>query len=190
MLRPSWPFVQVVLVVALAYIVGQVAAIPSKACIEVLIAHKLLGPPSINLVADNAPPIRSFFFPEYFEPLPTGTRKQVLEKARQDGCSGVGEELFLFIRFNPDIASNTAVIDRLNAFINQYGMHRNMCFTFLLIGLIATIDLTFILRTPDKVTTTIAVVSFVLALGLLYRFLKFYRQYSYEIFNIYGQFKI
>jgi len=186
MLRPSWPVVQIVLAFALAYVLGQVTAIPAKAIVESLIVHRLLGAPSIHLLADRQRTVWRFMFPEYYEPLPPKARQRVVEMATNGGCYGAGEELFLFARFSTKIVSNELVLGRLSSFLNQYGMHRNLCFTFLLIGMITIIHLGFIADGPDKSTKMLAMFSLVISVGLFYRFLKFYRQYCYEVFNTFG----
>lgn len=73
---------------------------------------------------------------------------------------------------------------RLDSFLNLYGFARNLAFTTLAVG-IALSARTWWLR-PDPGLAKYAVIALVVGVFLVYRYLKFFRQYSYELFNAYA----
>src|SRR5262249_54722361 len=101
-----------------------------------------------------------------------------------EGIEEVGEALFLHVRYSPIVTTNDKIINRLSTFLNQYGFHRNLSFASLLVavGLIVKIKTS----TVDPELVTYARVAIIGSVLLFYRYLKFFRQYSYELFNCYG----
>ena len=98
-----------------------------------------------------------------------------------------GEALFLHVRYNSDIRANDKTLARLDTFLNLYGFARNLAFTSLIVGL-ALVTRTWFVQ-PDPGLARYAVTALVVGVLLLYRYLKFFRQYSYELFNIYAESK-
>ncbi len=164
------------------YVVGHVLATPAKATLEDLVAHRILKSPSINLFRDRRPPIRGFFFPGYYKPLPPATRSAIRERAQSEGVHTDGEELFLHVRYGGEIRSDEKLVARLDAFRNQYGFNRNLCFASVVVGtcLLARAGLVHNFEMRAYGAGAIG-----LGLFLFYRYLKFFRQYSYEMFNCY-----
>jgi len=174
------------LVVALlaAYIAGQLIATPSRALLETVLVRKVLGPPSETLMAVRAKSPWRFVFPGYFEPLPDLVRAKIIEKVRAEGLSLCeGEALFLHIRFRDYMRADQTLSARLGAFLNKYGFSRNLAFSSLLFGLITVIS-----APPDLGSDRLRYGLMGIAAGLLltYRYLKFFRQYTYELFNTYA----
>ncbi len=165
------------------YVAGQIVATLAKATFEDGFVDKILGRPSVNLFREKRPLIRGALFRGFYQPLPANVRKKVMEKARGKGVVGLGEGLFLHVRYSREILGDERILKRLDSFINQYGFSRNLAFTSILVGvsllikgrLLASAEL---LNYGD--TALIA------GVALLYRYLKFFRQYSYEIFNAYA----
>lgn len=97
-LRSQWTVIQVVLVLALAYIVGQVVAIPSSLLFEHCLARKVLRPPMT--VQLSLLPLRRrerlVFAMEgrNYGPLPARIREKVLvaAKVRLGGKSDPSQE--------------------------------------------------------------------------------------------------
>ncbi|HVZ42524.1 MAG TPA: hypothetical protein VHA82_01855 [Ramlibacter sp.] len=173
------------IVVALAaYVVGQMTATPAKAFLEDLLARRLLRAPSINLMQDRRSPVRGLLFPGYCTPLPNGVRAKILAKATQEGLGQTtGEELFLHIRFRDYVRTDDKLMGRLNGFLNKYGFSRNLSFACLAAGAAILIAKPYDLGDP---TVRYGVLGIAAGIMLFYRFLKFYRQYSYELFNAYA----
>ena len=61
MLRTDWPVVQIILVVAIAYVIGQLLAGPSAILLEHGIARRFLRPPSTVLLGLKVPRARERF---------------------------------------------------------------------------------------------------------------------------------
>ena len=65
---------------------------------------------------------------------------------------------------------------RLNSFLNQYGFARNISLTLLIASVI-------VLSSGRR---DLAIVAAVMGVGMFYRYLKFFRQYTYEVFITFG----
>jgi len=165
------------------YVAGQIAATPAKALLEYGLVGKILGRPSVNLFREKVPWVRRLSFPDFYKPFPKHIREKILSRAESEGVRGTGETLFLHVRYSPDILQNEKLMQKMNSFLNQYGFARNLAFTSLAVG-IAWI--TKAKLHPDPQLIRYAITALVTAALLLYRYLKFFRQYSYEMFNTYG----
>jgi hypothetical protein len=165
------------------YVVGQLIATPAKALLEDGLVDRILGRPSINLLREKKPFVRSALFPGYYKPLPEQIRKKILARAATEHISTPGEALFLHVRYAPEVLNNEKLMAKLGSFINKYGFTRNLAFTSLTVG-IALLVRTH--STPDPNVRKYALTAFAAAVLLFYRYLKFFRQYSYEMFNTYG----
>jgi hypothetical protein len=164
------------------YVVGHVLATPAKGLLEDVIVDRLLKRPSVNLLRAKEPTLRGFLFRGYYKALPEAVRSGVWERARAEGVQSDGEELFLHVRYNSDIRGDERILGRLDSFRNQYGFNRNLSFTTLLIGAVLLVR-AWVLHNNEMRGYGIGAV--VLGILLFYRYLKFFRQYSYEMFNCY-----
>ncbi len=171
-----------------AYIVGQMVATPSKALLEDAVVGKLLDRPNVNLFREPPPKLGELLFPGYYVALPPAARRAVLDKARPDGVTEPGEDLFLLARFSPATLANAALMTRLGSFLNLYGFNRNLCFSAIIAGM-ALLAASRFLGDPEGKLWKYGVGSLLGGVFLFYRYLKFYRQYSYELFNTYGRSK-
>jgi hypothetical protein len=165
------------------YIAGQIIATPAKAIFEDLVVDKILQRPNVNLFREKKPVLRSLMFPGFYGLLPPDRQKRVLERARAAGAGTDGESLFLHVRYSEEIRTNEGLMARLNAFLNKYGFARNLCFATLAVGIAALVKAK--LRS-DPLLAKYGILSIVVALLLFYRYLKFFRQCSYEMFNTYA----
>jgi hypothetical protein len=109
-----------------AYVAGQCIAAPARLVLEDGLVDKVLKRPSVNLFRDRRPIIRRVLAPGYYQQLPEIRRKKVLDRAKGEGIDGKGEELFLHVRFSPDISENATVMGRLDNFLARYGFARNL----------------------------------------------------------------
>jgi hypothetical protein len=167
------------------YVAGQAVATPAKLILEDGLVDKLLRRPSVNLFREKRPRIGRFLFPGYFQQLPEQTRKKILDRAGNEGVTGTGEDLFLLVRYSADIRDNQAIMDRLSRFLANYGFARNLSFTSLIVG-IAILARPLVVEHPDPEQVKYGIVALVAGVLLVYRYLKFFRQYSYEMFNAYA----
>ena len=165
------------------YIAGQLVATPAKAAIEDGVVDKILGRPNTNLFRKKRPWVRWFLFPGFYKPLPEEIQSRVQVKARNEKAPEAGDALFLHVRYHPQILGNEKLMTRLDSFINKYGFARNLAFTSLLVGA-ALLVKSSMRSNPDLVRY--GWTALVVGVLLFYRYLKFFRQYSYELFNTYS----
>ncbi|MFQ5695240.1 MAG: hypothetical protein ACE5HB_04555 [Terriglobia bacterium] len=165
------------------YVTGQIIATPAKALLEDGLVEKVLCRPSINLFRERRPWIRGLLFPGFYKPFPEHTRRKVLSRAKSEDVRDTGEALFLHVRYSPQILRNEKLMAKLDTFINKYGFTRNLAFTSLAVGIALAVKTGF---APNPELTRYAATALVAGVFLLYRYLKFFRQYSYEMFNNYA----
>ena len=168
------------------YVAGQMIATPAKALLEDGLVAKLLGRPNVNLFRVKKPWVRGHLFPGFYKSFPEQTRKKIQARAQSQGVTGTGEDLFLHVRYNPDILENDKLMAKLDAFINKYGFCRNLSFTSLTVGIGMTI-MTMFGHSVDPELKRYTITALAGGVLLFYRYLKFFWQYSYEMFNTYGQ---
>jgi hypothetical protein len=172
-----------VALVVFAYVCGHIVAHFSSFIMEHLVVARLLKRPA-TLLMGGTPRLRIFkwVFPNYFRPLPEHTQRRVTEQAESRGLRATGEALFLHAY--PIVSSNGGVQARLDDFRNQYGFARNMSFAFLTSG-IAILLARYLGYGPVRLRW--ALLATLAGIALFYRYLKFFRQYSYELFLRYAE---
>ena len=181
--------VDTALLVLAIYIAGQLVATPAKAVLEDGIVDKLLGRPSMNLLCKTKPAPR-FLFPGFFTTLPEPISERILAQAEKEGIRGGGEALFLHIRFHPQILANEKLMAKLKTFLNKYGFARNLAFTSIVVGVAVLVKYRVSSDTIDPQLARYGWTALVAGVLLFYRYLKFFRQYSYEMFNTYAGLKL
>ena len=182
LIRPSLGLAPGLLWTGAAFVIGQVLATPSSTLLEGWLVGSVLGRPSINLFSKDRPGgWRSRLFPGYYCPLAAKTQERVRRRAREAGVEETGEELFQ-LAFGA-VKGRETTMARLETFVTRYGFCRNVAFTAL-IGVPAIPLLCAVSGHWDQLWTL--PVSLALAVGILYRYLKFHRQYSFEVFVTYA----
>lgn len=184
--RDSWSVVQGVMAMVSAYTVGQMVASLASFLFEKVLVVKLLGAPRMVLFGRaRAWRLVRWFIPGYFEVLPEATQKAILERAVPSGINVPGEALywcaFAYARATP------AVMSRLSDFLNLYGFARN-------VSLAAFLDAAVLYwhyRWHNGTDTALHISqgALVVGLGMLLRYLKFFRQYALEVFTSYAHSK-
>lgn len=81
------------------------------------------------------------------------------------------------------MVENENLLKRLDAFLSKYGFARNLAFTSIVVGM-ALLSKGYL--SGDHNVIRYAVTLLVAGVLLFYRYLKFFRQYSYELFNTYA----
>jgi hypothetical protein len=172
-----------------AYVTGHIVANTSSFFLERLLVQRLLGRPHQVLFEASSPRNWTRLFPGYYEPLPKETRERVLKKADESAAitqSGPGLFLhcFAFVRGDEDARG------RLDNFLSLYGFSRNVATA----AAIAVLVLAAGLVSMDSVEVARRSVEFrwavaaaIAAVGLLYRYLKFFRLFSVEVFARYAE---
>lgn len=182
-LRESLPPVQLAVYVVLGYILGHVVANVSSYLLEHRFLRGILVSPEETLF-DEKPREGGWasIFPVFYKPFPAETRNRVLEKARRAGIDRAGRGLFFHCL--PVVMTHEHVLGRLNTFLNLYGFCRNTSMAamfsvpLLIAGQIAHFQW-------PKFWWTVGALC--LAVGMFYRYLKFFRHYTEEVFRVYAE---
>jgi len=119
-------------------------------------------------------------------PHPPSIQKRVLERAAARNPEQSGDGLFLGVRYDPEVRKDEKLIQKLDSFRDKYGFNRNLSFTALLLGVALLVKARL---SGDPNALRYGSLGIVAGIMLFYRYLKFFRQYSYEMFNAYGGFK-
>lgn len=180
LMRDSWTVVQGVVAVSIAYAVGQLVAGLSSFLFEKVLVGKLLGYP--RNVLFGQPKAWNWVrrcLPGYFEPLPDATQKAALEKGSKIGVNAPGEALFWPAYANA--RATPVVMARLDNFLNLYGFCRNT-------ALVAFIDagvLYWSYLQPKGPSEHLlwSRIALVIGIGMMVRYLKFFRHYASEVFT-------
>jgi len=166
------------------YIAGQIIAGPAKFALEDFFVHWLLGNPTKNLLRANTPKFGKWVFPGFYKPLPASIRARIAAKVNSMGLPEHDSEgLFLRVRFSPEILCNEALMGRINKFRDLFGFSRNVSFSLI----IAALCLFGAGRIKGDLSLIhYGLIALIAGVLLLYRFLKFYRLYSYELLNTFA----
>jgi len=175
-----------ILLLVIAYAVGHVVANISGFFLEGVIVRRWLKRPSVNLLR-STPPRWAWLFPGYARPLPASQQERITKRARTAGVPPEGEGLF-FHCFGL-VKQHESVMSRLETFLNLYGFCRNMCLAALIVGVALVIgSVTGSAKTGPLVSPGWwAAGCLVAAVALFYRYLKFLRHYTLEVFVSYAE---
>jgi hypothetical protein len=167
----------------IAYIIGHVLASPSEWLLQEIMVRKWLNSPNTNLFNDHPKKNGRFrFFSGYYKPLPSPIRKRILEKAKAEGINETGEALFYHAWGK--VKKDQDAMARLYIFLYLYGFSRNVSFACMLAFLVMVAGCVL---EGSWINLTWAFLSLVAAVGMLYRYLKFYRHYSVDTFIAYDE---
>jgi hypothetical protein len=196
----GWLFIKeigiplIVFGVVAAYVVGHVNASLAGYFIETLIVRKLLHLPEIILFEDYplqgwATRTRRFVFSGFYRPLTEETRSRVLLKAEKILGSPVKGRA-LFFHCHPIVKQNEVANKRLEIFLNLYGFCRNVSMACVLAIPILLVGAFDEWRVYSKVTPARlwwAVAAAACAIGMFFRYLKFFRLYTHEVYVNYAE---
>lgn len=172
-----WTIVSGVFWAVVAYLAGQIIAMPSSALLEHVIARRIFRPPSEIILGIHPPRRRERWLAAIsgareYQPLPPLNQTRILGKlatalgVTPDGVDGESAFVLAF----PHARSVADTATRLDNFINQYGMCRNVAMAAILAtGMLGYASWS----THDHMTITLMVGAAILAFGLFLRFMKF-----------------
>lgn len=166
--------------IVIAYIIGHINASIASWLLERKVAGKWLGFPSDNLFNDTSGKWKAKLFPGYFTSFPRKIQQVVKDKATDEKMDKMGESLF--IHAFATVKQNENTMARLNSFLNLYGFCRNISVALLFAFVILTVGS---FGEGNLYRIPFAIAAFVGSVGMFYRYLKFFRQYSYELFVSY-----
>lgn len=171
----------VVFMLLAAYITGHLLAHFSSVVFEQGLATRGLRPPSQILLSAGGRSWKSLLFPGYYRPLPAEIRAKVLRRASDEGISDNREVVFLHAYALT--TGRKEIQERLDHFRNLYGFSRNVAFAFFVDAVVIVVGYE-LARSGAGYGWALA--SLILGIGMLYRYLKFYRQYCVELFVRYA----
>jgi hypothetical protein len=134
-------------------------------------------------------------FPIFHKPFPQETRQRVLKKSSEEGFTKAGRALYLHCFAT--VKGDKTTYDRLTSFLNLYGFCRNVCMGSLIAFPILLFGACRDLKASDLHVTGQfqwgrfywALAALGVAVGMLYRYLKFFRHYTMEVFTSYAELK-
>jgi hypothetical protein len=171
-----------VAVLIITYVVGQTVAHFSSFFLEQIVVHRMLKRPS-SLLMGAKPSLKPFkwLFPNYHRALAPATQESVRRQATARGC--LAEDEGLFQHAYPVVTAEERAQARLDDFRNQYGFARNMAFAFLVAATSIAVAYRF---GHQPVRLRWAALALLAGITMFYRYLKFFRQFSYELFLRYA----
>jgi hypothetical protein len=172
------------LLIITAYVLGHIVGNLAGDLIERRLVRNRLRPPTDILLCTHTPRrLVKAILPGYSTPLPSRVQDQIRELAGSRGGDA------LFFHCHAVMKSDPVVRDRLETFLTLYGFCRNMAAALAIaaICLATGLALGTAETGPDLSPGWWLVAAVVAALGMLYRYLKFYRQYAVELFTSYAE---
>jgi hypothetical protein len=175
----DWTFPQGLVFVAAAYVLGHAIAGVSSALIEGVLVRRWLGSPRESLFELREPTkLQRHLFPFYFRALPLRTRSAALFRGAKSGSHAADETLFWVAHVAGRKEVSTSI--RLDNFLGQYGFCRN-------VAMVAFIDAVILAWSAaangEGSDWSWCAVCLGLGIVLTYRYLKFYRLFSVELFT-------
>jgi hypothetical protein len=169
--------------VILAYVTGHIVSQFSSLLFEHTIVKRVLNRPlALLLGAKPSWIVFAWIFPNFHRPFPEHTQGRIRGQAVARCCNSEGEGLFLHAYSL--MTANERLQARLDDFRNQYGFARNMSFAFLVSAItiaVAHFD------GAHRVSLRWSLLAAFASVSLFYRYLKFFHQYSYELFLRYAE---
>jgi hypothetical protein len=191
----EWTVASGALTIMAAYIIGQILAAPSGWLIERQFVHHVLFRPSVILMDSRELGWRRFLkktlLQDYYSALDAGLRRKVRERAAADHRADVAGEAIFWCAF-PVAKKDVNAYARMDGFLKLYGFCRNMAFIGLAGAFFIAADATLEwarLGWSDHVVHQFqwALLALALGLGMLHRYLKFFRLYNVEVFVAYSE---
>lgn len=191
LLFENWNFIQIALVVSIAYILGQIIATPSSMVLEHFVANFLLVHPKIIQLGSKKPNmlegfLGKFLIGRYYGPLPESTRDSILKNATQvSSKADLAKNPEAIFQIAYSLArKNTDACVRMDDFRNQYGFARNIAFVFL------SALIVLVVQNWNQGIFPACTTPFVLLLlafiGTFIRFLKFYAAFTAEVLRTFA----
>jgi hypothetical protein len=181
--RESWTIVNAVLAFSLAYVVGQLVASASSLLFERGLVGTVLGYPRVVLLSSNGSASACrYMIPEYFKPLPEGVRRAVFAKAKAIGIDD--DPTSIYWAAYATARGSTATAARMDSFLNMYGFCRNCAMA----GIVSSALLYWSYLQPTGPAQHLlwSRMSLLLGIGMMFRYLKFFRQFCVEVLSAYA----
>jgi hypothetical protein len=170
--------------IVIVYVIGHIVSAFSSLLMEDGLVRRFLGPSEVVLFRDKPNTKRGKLFPGYYRPLPLETRQHVKDRA---GIDEPGRGLFLLCWGR--VMGNAQLAERLNTFLNLYGFSRNTSMAAAIASVILFASV--IINRQLGPTYTLprlgwGVAALFASAALLYRYLKFFRHYTLQVFVLFA----
>jgi hypothetical protein len=189
-LGAQWSVSEALAVLLAAYVAGHILAWPAAWSLERHFVRRFLGPPYRALFSDEpSGPLARFkqhMFPDYFTPLDQRIRRRLEAKVHDEGHSTDSEESMFWTAF-ARAKRDPLTYARLEGFLKLYGFCRNIAFVGFA-GAALLISQAIWLMCYDWSAVDVldrfswGFGALVIGVAMTYRYLKFQRLYSLEIF--------
>jgi hypothetical protein len=183
----GWTVQQNVLVLIIAYITGQIIAIPSSIIYDFILVDHILGHPMEVQLGDGevsfVAKVLKIVIGQDYGRLPESIKKNVLKRAKAD--TDLKDNALLNDKKNifdiAFIAARGRVEDkvRIDDYRNQYGFGRNVSLTSFITAI-------FMYYSNDVNAKALAILFCFLGFGMMLRFLTFYTSFSAEVLRSYA----
>jgi hypothetical protein len=176
--------------ILVAYVLGHIVAHLSSTFLEEGVLRRVLGSPEDHLFEERKSGGWARLFPGNFKPFPKATQDRILQKAQRHSVPAPGRGFFFHC--HPLVKRDQATLERLNSFLNLYGFCRNLSLALilavplLLYGALREFDYKT-LQGINGDRLAWAAVALVASIGMFYRYLKFFRHYTVEVFMTYAE---
>lgn len=193
-LRAEWSVASAALTVTAAYIIGQILAAPASWIIERQLVHRVLLRPSVVLLAARELGWRRWLkrtiLQDYYTPLDPGLIARIRTLAAADRGSEVSGDAAFWCAY-PIAKRDPSAHARMDSFLKLYGFSRNLAF----VGLAGALGIAVVAGIEwmqagwsDGVALhgRNTLLALLVGIGMLHRYLKFFRLYSVEIFVTYS----
>ena len=173
-----------------AYIIGHIVANIASFLLEHKFLRECLRSPEETLFEPQSKSFWAKVFPIFYRPFPVETQERVMTKARKLGIEKPGRGLFFHC--HAIAKRDKTTLDRLSSFLNQYGFCRNISMTLLLVIPMLLYGGFRHVRTQGRAGLRAecllwAGMAAIASIGMFYRYLKFFRHYTMEVFQTYAE---
>jgi len=192
LLRHDWTVFQGTIAIALAYIVGQIIAIPASMIFEHWLVRNILRPPAVVMLSEQQSRIEhfieKFLIGRHYSPLPKNVIHRIYNRAQEEtNLSHTELQADVYEVIAPALVNarnSQETTKRIDFFRNQYSFSRNVSFSSLLVFFFLC-DSSF--RLSGKVEVNAILFSIFVCIGMFVRFLKFYSSTSAEVLRSYAK---
>ncbi len=173
-----------VLWTVVAYIIGHMIANISGFLLERNMVRRVLLSPEETLFQEKQTTGWARIFPGFYQPFPKEIQSRILTKAREKADIEIPGRA-LFLHCHAIVKRDEATQARLNSFLNLYGFCRNVSMATLLAFFILLSGI--FLGHLEGREIWWAVAAAATAIGMFYRYLKFFRHYTTEVLVTYPE---
>lgn len=181
------------LTIAGAYLAGQVLASPAAWLMQRWLVHRVLLGPTTVLMGSRPlrwrRVLRATLLGVYYSPLDAHLKTRVREASRRNCGADLADESLFWCAF-PVAKADPIAYGRMEGFLRLYGFCRNAAFVAAVGAVAFAVRAIFQQRLgdPDLARQLLerSALATVVALGMVHRYLKFYRAYALEVLSTFG----